>query len=343
MDNTRAFELIRKLPKVELHVHLEGSVTPEFWKHLLEKHGVSAPIPSLEELKKRFKYDSFDQFIEVYRDIIFSFKSPHDFYELTLLYLDSALKQNIRYVEMMMTPWFLIRQGIDLGEMLAEIDRAAREVENVSDMELKLIFDGPRNFGKEVVREVFEMAVNDRTGRVIGVGLGGDEKNYPAPLYVDCFDYARAEGLNTIAHAGETAGEQSMLDAIKLLKVSRLGHCLGIPRASELESLIFEKGITLDLCPWSNVATKSIPSIEEHPMFQYLLQGYPITLNSDDPGMFTTSLTKEYETISTLNNISAEQLEQLSKNAVQGSFLTKEKKNRLKGEIEQVVRSFKQG
>ncbi|MBU2512542.1 adenosine deaminase [bacterium] len=342
MVQNKTFELIKRLPKAELHVHLEGSVTPEFWKHLLEKHCPLDPIPSLDELQSRFRYDSFQGFIDVYRDIIFSFRSPHDFYELTQLYLKNAVKQNIRYVEMMMTPWFIIRQGIDLDELLSEIDRAAKEIEKDSDIDLKLIFDGPRNFGKEIVQEVFNMAAKDRTGRVIGVGLGGDEKNYPALLFIDCFDYARAEGFNTIAHAGETAGAQSMLDTIKLLKVSRLGHCLGIPRASELESLVFEKGVTLDLCPLSNVATRAIASIEQHPMFEYLQRGYPITLNSDDPGMFTNSLTLEYETLLSLHAVSAEQLGQLSKNAVQGSFLNKTTKNRLITEIEQVGQDFGQ-
>lgn len=340
MDKAELTELIKQLPKAELHVHLEGSVTPAFWKHLLEKHASSGPIPSLEALKNRFHYDSFAAFLEVYRDVVFSFNSPDDFYELTLLYLNNALTHNIRYVEMMMTPWFSVKRGINLAEILAEIDRAAKEIEKKADITLKLIFDGPRNFGRDVVQDVFTMATEDRTGRVIGVGLGGDEKNFPAHLFRDCFAFARAEGFNTIAHAGETAGEASMIDAVELLKVSRLGHCLGIPRQSRLERLILEKEITLDMCPWSNVTTRVIDSISDHPMFDYLQRNYPVTLNTDDPGMFGNTLTKEYETLVECHDVSAEQLAQLCKNSVLGSFLPKDGKSALLAEIEGTLKTF---
>ncbi len=336
MEKKPITALIRDLPKVELHVHLEGTVTPAFWKSLLEKHQAAESVPSLEELENRFQYASFDQFLEVFRDIIFSFKTPDDFYDLTIHYLHQAAAQNIRYCEVMMTPWFVVQRGIDYRELMAEINKAAREVEASHDIEMKLILDGPRNFGKKVVKEVFYMAIQDQTGRVIAVGLGGDEANYPAEDYLEEFDYARAHGLQTIAHAGETAGEQSMLDTINLLKAKRLGHCLGIPKNSELEKLIEKEGVTLDLCPWSNVNTKVIASIEEHPMYDYLTRGYPITLNSDDPGMFGTSLMKEYETFADLYKPSAEQLGTLAKNAVNGSFMPEGKKIELIREIDNI-------
>lgn len=342
MDRKQREQFILALPKVELHVHLEGTVTPAFWKKLLEKHAESEAVASLASLEQRFRYDSFEHFLHVYRDVIFSFKAADDFYELTRHYLQMAVDQGIRYSEVMMTPWFLVKQGIDFHEMMAEIDRAASEMEAKHPIEMKLIFDGPRNFGKEVVRKVFEMAVSDRTGRVIAVGLGGDEKNYPAPWYREAFDYARAQGLGTIAHAGETAGEQSMLETIQHLKVSRMGHCLGIPQRSELERLIQEREITLDLCPWSNVSTAVIERIEDHPMGDYLAREYPITLNSDDPGMFGNSLLKEYHCLADLHHPSIEQWGRLARHAVQGSFLPGEKKDRLNREIDAICLSIKE-
>jgi adenosine deaminase len=332
--DTRKPDFINALPKVELHVHLEGTVTPLFWKHLLNKHQLQHPVPGLPDLEQRFRYKSFNDFLALFRDVIYSFKTPEDFYDLTRLFLQSAVEQNIRHCEVMLTPWFVVQQGIDYQELMAEIDRAAREVEATAAITMKLILDGPRNFGKEVVKEVFEMAARDKTGRVIGVGLGGDEKNYPAKWYADEFKYAQAEGLATVAHAGETAGEQSMLDAIMYLNPSRLGHCLGIPRSSRLEQLIFSRGITLDLCPWSNVATGVIDSIEKHPMYDYLRRGYPITLNSDDPGMFGNRLLKEYKTMADLHPVSIDQLGTLAKNAVNGAFLSNGRKLELAREID---------
>ena len=292
---------IKKLPKVELHVHLEGAVSPEFWMTLIKKKGPNSSIPSLKELKQQFQFQTFNDFLNLYRDILFTFTSPLDFYELTHYFLHDLIKQNVRYCEVMMTPWFMQQQGIDYHEMMSEIDRAAKELEDKSEIEMKIILDGPRNFGNEVVREVFTTAMQDRTGRVIGVGLGGDEKNFPARLFKNEFEYARASGLEAIAHAGETDGEHSMLDAIELLKISRMGHCLGIKSSSKLEEMIMERQITLDLCPWSNVATGSLTSIEKHPLPDYLKRGYPITLNSDDPGIFNTTITREYQTMQRLH------------------------------------------
>lgn len=333
-------EFIKALPKVELHVHLEGSVTPRFWKQLLDKHQNGKGASTLIELEKRFHFKSFPEFLDLFRDVIYSFKTPEDFYDLTRHFLQSAVEQNIRYCEVMFTPWFVVQQGIDYQDLMSEIDRAAREIEASSATSMKLILDGPRNFGKRAVKEVFEMAVRDQTGRVIGVGLGGDEKNFPAKLYADEFNYAQAEGLATIVHAGETAGEQSMLDAIEYLNPSRLGHCLGIPPASRLEQLILDRKLTLDLCPWSNVSTGVIAQIDHHPMYEYWQRGYPITLNSDDPGMFGTSLTKEYETLAGLYPLSFEQLGVLAMNAVNGSFLSKGKKLILAKEIQHTLLKF---
>jgi aminodeoxyfutalosine deaminase len=325
---------VEGLPKVELHVHLEGTVTPEFWRRLLKTHQPKKRLPSIEELRKRFIFHSFKDFIIAMKDVMLSFRSPEDFYQLTKEYLVEAASHNVRYCELMCTPWFMERQGIDSAEIIAEIDRAAKEVEREKGIEMALILDGPRNLGNRVVKEVFETASKDRTGRVIGVGLGGDEKNNPARYFLKEFQFARSVGLKTIAHAGETDGEHSMVDAIQLLGVSRIGHCLGIQQSSELEELILEKGITLDLCPASNVATRCLSSIEQHPLPDYLKRGYPVTLNSDDPGFFNSSISTEFITMLTIFNLSFRQLADISTNAVNGSFLPKERKRGLIEEIE---------
>lgn len=331
-------DFIKKIPKAELHVHLEGTVLPATWKRLVQKHDIQELYSVVEKVDDRYIYKTFNEFLMVFKDILLSFRSAEDFYEITKDYLAGAVKQNIRYCEVMMTPWFVLPQGIEYDDMMWEIDRAANEIEALHDIEMRLILDGPRQFRKEVVKEVFDMAVNDKTGRVIGVGLGGDEENHPAHGYVEEFDYARSHGLKTIAHAGETAGEKSMLETIQHLKVSRIGHCLGIPESSELERLIFENNVTLDLNPWSNVRTNVIGSIEEHPMKIYLDRGYPITLNSDDPGVFGNSQLKEFQTIVDIHKIDKTQLGSISKNAVIGSFMDQAKKTRLLDEIDQFIK-----
>lgn len=334
LSKDKSTQFIKFLPKVELHVHLEGSVNPAFMLNLLKQDSNENEHLTLVDVKERFEFKNFVDFIETFKEVIRLIRTPNDIYNLTNHFLDQAAEQNIRYCEVMFTPWFLTNKGMDFFELMAEVDRAAKEREKTAGIEMKLILDGPRNMGKKVVREVFTMAMKDKTGRVIGVGLGGDEQQFPAHLFIEEFEYARASGLKTIAHAGENDGEQSMIDAIQLLKVKRLGHCLGIKKNSELETMIFHNHVTLDLCPWSNVETGAINSIGAHPFCDYLKRGYPVTLNSDDPGFFKTTLNREYQTMFDQFDITLLDLTQVSKNAVSGSFLSSEKKRALYREIE---------
>jgi len=332
-DDLRNF--IIEIPKVELHIHLEGCVTPEFWFQLNKKNEqlIEGPLPSIEALQSRFRFQNFQDFIAAFRDVIYSFHTPGDLYDLTCFVIENARQQNIRYLELLFTPWFLVKRGIDFHEMMAEIDRACKEGEEKYGVKVKLLFDGPRNMGPQVVMETFELATQERTGRVIGVGLGGDEVNYPAREFVKEFDFARAHGLRTVAHAGEGGGEKSMLDAIKKLKAERLGHCLGIPKSSKLERLVLEKEIPLELCPNSNVATGTIENLKDHPFETYLNRGYPISLHSDDPGFFQTNLLREYETMAELHKLKPEQLLELSRNAVRASFMSPSEKQTLLCEV----------
>lgn len=324
---------ILQIPKVELHLHLEGSITPERWAKIAARNHLEVEANFLKQWQGRTAYESFMDFLQTYAYVLSAFRQPEDFFDMTSDLLLALARQNVRYCEVMFTPWFFVRQGVDFAEMMNAIDRGAKNVENRFPVEMKLIFDGPRNFGVDVVREVFEMAIKDTTGRVIGVGLGGDEINFPAPMFVDPFNFARANGLQTIAHAGETAGEASMIETIEHLQVSRIGHCLGIQSHSKLENLILEKEITLELCPWSNVATNVISDIQEHPFAEYLERGFNCTLNSDDPSFFGTNLVKEYETMAKLHQLSKKSIVDLTMNAVKGSFLSLGKKSQLLKEI----------
>lgn len=369
---------IANLPKVELHVHLEGTVTPEFWLNLVKArrlcerfaseqnsfrtakggmikniflqlnsirkyYGKQFPRSpfiwpySLQHLTQRYNFQFFSDFLDTYGDILRSFNTEEDLKDLVKNHLLRAAEQNIRYCEVMFTPWFFEKMGFNFFEMMDAIDEGAKWVEERKNIKMKMIFDGPRNFGQEVVKEVFQAALKDRTNRVIGVGLGGDEKNFPARWFKNEFDFARANGLKMIAHAGEIDGEKSMLDAIEILNVSRLGHGLNISKNSRLDHLVRERGITIDACPNSNIATGVLSKIEDHPIKKYLDRGYQVTLNSDDPALFKTSLNKEFQTIEKVFGLKTAEIAQLSINAVDGSFLPLEERSALKKEIQKSV------
>ena len=215
------------MPKVELHVHLEGFVDLSFWQEMTEAQG-SWTQDRAQEMKEKFAFQDFGQFLKCFGAVIFSFLNPDDFYRLTHKALSDLQSQGIRYAEVMLSPGFFVDRGIDFHEMMAEINRAASEVERQGGPEMKLIFDGPRNFGLAAVQQNFELAVQDKTNRVIGVGLGGDEANFPARDFQAPFAWAKSHGLKLTCHAGETAPESSIAEAIELLGAQRIGHGLGI-------------------------------------------------------------------------------------------------------------------
>lgn len=307
---------IAALPKAELHVHLEGFMDLTSWRAMTERQGTWTPERQTE-MEAHFAFKTFPFFLKCFGAVIFSFTSPEDFYDLTKKALSDLAAQGVVYAEVMLTPAFFVDRGIDFAEMMGEIDRAAKEEPSV---EMKLIFDGARNFGPEAVAHNFKLAAQDPTGRVIGVGLGGDEANFPARLFKEQFDWARAQGFRATCHAGEAAGEESIIEAVEVLGAERLGHALGIRPGSRAEELILARQLTLDLCPHSNQVTGVCLDLNEHPLPDYLARGYRVTLNSDDPGFFRSDLLTEYAWAQE-RGLSADQLKGLAAQSFQGSFL----------------------
>jgi len=322
------------MPKVELHVHLEGFVDFPFWQEMTQAQGSWSPDKA-KEMEDHFNFVDFNQFLQCFGAVLHSFKGPDDFHRLTLMALEKLRNQGVQYVEMMMTPSFFLSQGIPFSDLMTAIDQAAKEAEGQGGPKMKLLFDGPRNFGVDVVKQNFALALQDPTGRVIGVGLGGDEAHFPARDFQEPFAWAKAEGLKLTCHAGEAAPESSIGEAIELLGAQRIGHGLGIIAKGPVEELIFKHNIGIDLCPHSNLATGVLPNLESHPLLEYLSRGYSISLNSDDPGFFKTHVLKEYQWAYAHQNIRLDHLCEISQRSVEQSFLEPSEKNRLKMDIRQ--------
>jgi len=320
------------LPKVELHVHLEGFVDLAFWREMTKAQGTWT-IQRDQEMVAHFGFTSFPAFLKCFGAVIFSFSDPGDFYRLTQRALNSLNTQGVRYAEVMLSPSFFVNRGIDFGEMLSEIHRATQEAETQGGPKIKLIFDGPRNFGLDAVWQTFKLAALDTTGLVIGVGLGGDEANFPARDFCEPFAWAKAQGLRATCHAGETSGESSIFDAVTLLGAERIGHALGITQGGAVESLILEKNIGLDLCPHSNVTTGVLTRLEDHPLADYINRGFELCLNSDDPGFFRTELMKEYLWAKDSLGLRWAQIHQICRNSINQSFLSSTDKQTLLTEL----------
>ncbi|MDX2471315.1 MAG: adenosine deaminase [SAR324 cluster bacterium] len=324
--------MLTQLPKVELHVHLEGFVDTDFLFEMLMRNNSTKSLDK-SELVSLFEFKNFPGFINAFKTVVDCFKGPEDFYLLTKKALEAQAKDGVVYTETYFTPIFYTKKGIDYKEIMIAINEAAKEAEKKDGIQMRLIFDAVRNFGPESVQEVFELASKDTTGRVVAVGLGGDEANFPAQAFIDQFAWAQAQGFCGVCHAGETAGEQSMLDAVELLNARRLGHALKIKKGSRIEEVIQTQNISLELCPTSNLKTGQIESLKDHPFAAYMEEGYQISINSDDPGFFGSSILGEFQKMGALHNFQAADYCQLSKRAVDSSFLNRIEKDKITTKI----------
>ncbi len=315
-----------RVPKVELHVHLEGSIPhPIIWE-LIQKYGGDASVPDLESLRRRYEYRDFQHFIRTWLWQVGFIREYDDFSLIAEAVARDLASQNIRYVEAFFSPPDFFRHGLETQEIAAAIRRG---LSGVPEVEVALVADLVRNYGpKQGARTLAEVSEVRELG-VIGVGIGGAEDGYPPEPFEKVFAEARRLGLHTSAHAGEAAGPESIWGAIRALRVSRIGHGT---RAIEDESLLdylADHEITLELCPSSNVLTGVVPSIEHHPVRQFFERGIIVTVNTDDPKMFGNSLAQELSLLEDKHRFTRDEVRALILNALRWSWLPSERKELL--------------
>ncbi len=329
-------EFISRLPKVELHVHLEGSLRFQTLEELARrkgwlKHKVGEWIADRQ--RERYCYGNFQKFLLAFALVSTLLEEPED-YALAATRLGEWLaEQNVGYAEVIVAAGVILWKKQRVEAVFEAVADAAAELRERLGVRLAWIFDGVRQFGANHVREVLGYAVRYRDRGVVGFGIGGDEARGPAELFVDVYREAREQGLRLTAHAGETAGPDSIRAAVELLGAERIGHGLTILADPEVTSLVRDRGIALEVCPTSNVATGLIARFEDHPLPKMLDAGLAITLNSDDPAMFGTSLTGEFEQAARCFALSRGQLASLCENAIRASFLAEDDKAKLFGEL----------
>ena len=310
---------IEQMPKVELHVHLEGSISSETIVNLAQKNGIDVGIEKLNPT--RLRYGHLINFLDAYRMRCQSLRSADDFETACIDVLENLRAQRVRYAEIMISPTMHRLNGHAMAEIMPGIEAGARRVCGKGGLQVRFIFDVGRQFGSEHAWQTVREAASLQEFGVIAVGLGGDEIHYAPEIFVEQFQFARKEGLHLIAHAGEVSGPPSVWGAVKALGAERIGHGLGA-RGDELllEHLRIQK-IGVDMCPTSNLHTGAVRSYADHPLPGYLRRGLLVTLNSDDPAMFGTTLTEEYKVAYEELGLEWEELKRLSMNGVKASFL----------------------
>ena len=327
---------IARLPKVELHVHLEGAVRPETLRELSQnkswlKQKVGDWIS--ERRAQHYRYGSFGEFLVAFGIMTLLLEKPED-YALAATRLSEWLaEQNVKYAEIIFSAGVVLWKKQSVGAVFEVAAGAAEEAEARTGVRVRWIFDAVRHFGLDHVREVLGWAARYRSRGVVAFGIGGNEERGPARLFADVFRAARDQGLHVVAHAGEACGPESIRDAVELLGAERIGHGLTAYRDPQLMAALRERRIPLEVCPSSNVATGLIARFEDHPLPKFLAAGLVVTLNSDDPAMFGTSLENEFLEAARCFGFSRETLTALCLNAARASFLGEEEKQKLCAEI----------
>ena len=286
---------ITKMPKVELHVHLEGSVRPETLLKLAKRHQIALPVDDIEGLRKWYTFRDFNHFIEIYMTISSCLRTAEDVELIAREFLIGQAEQNIVYSEVTFTPFNQYHTNqLGFHEQIDAVNRARAWGEKELGVRMGIIMDIPRIFSSEDGLTVADWAIERFGDGLIALGLGGPEVDNPPEKFQAAFDKVRAAGLPCILHAGETVGPPSIWSAIRVAGTKRIGHGVRAIEDPELVTYLREKQIPLEVCPTSNICLKVYPSMKEHSLPELMAQGLYVTINSDDPPMFNTTLTNEY-------------------------------------------------
>jgi adenosine deaminase len=326
-------KFIRRMPKVELHVHLEGSIRPETLLTLAERNNVKLPAESLEEIREWYQFSDFTHFIEIYFAICNCIRTPDDFELIASEFLKHQAEQNIKYSEVIFTP-YTHREHVAYEEQLTAINRARKKAEAEYGVQIGLVPDLSRQMRPvDESFQVVDWAIENMGNGIIAFGLGGPEIDNPPEIFIETFERAKSAGLPSLPHAGETEGSQSIWGAINALSAVRIGHGVRCLEDNELVAYLREVQMPLDVSPTSNVCLGIAPTLAEHPLPQLLDEGLFVTINSDDPPMFDTTLTDEYLKIVDAFDFDAERIKQFVVNGIRASLLPLEDKEVLEKNV----------
>ena len=325
---------LQDLPKAELHLHLEGSITP---KTLVELSRLNDRNPlSLDAARATYRYHDFPSFLMSFKSVTERLRTPADYERITYNMLRDLAAQGVRHAEAYISVGILYRFGrLDVDEVMAAIERGRTRGEADFDVSLLWIIDAVRHFGVEEGVRVFRKAaeLRGRYPSVVGIGIGGDEARGPAHDFRDAYAEARNAGLHLTCHAGESTGPESIWSALNI-GAERVGHALTAQQDPELIEVLAQRQIPLELNITSNLRTGCCPALLEHPVRRYFEEGLMVTLNSDDPPFFGADLLDEYVLAQSEFEFSFEQMRELAANSVEASFLNPERKLALLGEVE---------
>ena len=321
--------MIKALPKVEQHLHIVGSTRPETLLWLLKEGGLKKPFKTVEDVRRFFQYRDFPSFINTYLTVFRCITREDEFERITYEMLEDDAQCNVKYVEASFSAPDHVREGLDYGLMLDAINGGVQHARRDFGIECNLRIDLVRNYGPDTGMQVLDWMEN-KSDNIVSVDIGGSEEKFPPKPFAGVYQRAKRMGLHLVAHAGEAAGPQSIWDAIKYLDVERIGHGVTAIEDPELVRHILKRGVTIEMCPTSNLKTGVVSSLQRHPIRALFDKGVKVTVNTDDPSMFSTDMNNEYLQLHQQLGFTVPELFKLALNAIDSSFLPRTRRMRMR-------------
>ncbi|MBV9574956.1 MAG: adenosine deaminase [Acidobacteriales bacterium] len=317
-----AKNFIRTLPKAELHLHLEGSIYPETMVELSARHGRRRSIPEIEQL---YRYSDFSGFLMAFKEVTGMLQTPEDYELIVYRLMERLAAETVLHAEVYVSVGVCLWRKQDFDAIFEGLERGRERGASDFGVSILWIFDAVRQFGAMAAREVFEIAARYRDRNVVAVGIGGDEQKAPPEIFRDEYRFAAEHELRLTAHAGEAAGPESIWGALNL-GAERIGHGLTAALDPELIEELATRQVPVEVCISSNLRTGCCRTLAEHPVRNYFDHGLKVVLNTDDPALFNTSLSHEFQLAQGSFGFSDEHLRELARNSFEASFLPAEGK-----------------
>lgn len=333
IDKNHIRKTFKNIPKIELHLHLEGAFTLEFLFTLIQKYGGDPSVKTVQDLQKKFIFKDFPHFIETWFWKNQFFKSPDDFEQSTYFTLKNLHHQNVIYAEVFYSPWDFVQFGLQVKAITEATLAGMQRAKNDFGIRCQLIADLCRDYGAEAAINRFKQILPYRDKGVIGIGLGGSEQKFPPGAFENVYNLAKETGFHRVAHAGEAAGPESIWGAIQKLGIERIGHGVRAIEDSSLVDYLVDTQIPLEVCMTSNIKTAVFPSLDLHPIRKFIKKGAFVTINSDDPTMFGATIFDEFLLLHDKLGFSIDAIKQLALNAANACFLNSQEKDLLQKEI----------
>lgn len=324
---------IHKLPKAELHLHIEGTFEPELMFEIAKRNKVDIPYATVEELKKAYAFTCLQDFLDIYYQGAQVLLHERDFYDLTFSYLEKCAEQNVRHAEIMFDPQTHTDRGVSFETVITGIHKACEAAKKRFGISTLLIMSYLRHLSEEAAFKTLEESLQFKDW-ITAVGLDSSEKGNPPSKFKRVFEASAAEGYILLAHAGEEGDSDYVWEALDLLKIVRIDHGNNSLQDESLVREIVQRDIALTVCPLSNSALKVVEDLTEHPLKKMMNLGMKVTVNSDDPAYFGGQVNQNFISIQKALDLTKEDICELAKNSFQYSLLDKKTKDSYLKEVE---------